>query len=51
MDSIGLPVVGQKMRVVRVLVGTEQFKRDFVKEAVNREPDELVRALVPMDDA
>jgi len=32
-------------------VGTEKFKRDFVKEAVNGETAELVRALVPMDDA
>ena len=37
------------MIVVGVLVGTEQFKRDFVKEAVNGEPAELVRALVRMD--
>ena len=39
------------MGVVRVPVGTEQFKRDFMKEAVHGEPTELVRALVPMDDA
>ena len=32
-------------------MGTEQFRRDFVNEAVNGEPAELVRALVPMDDA
>ena len=32
-------------------MGTEKFKRDFVKEAVNGETAELVRALVPMDDA
>ena len=32
-------------------MGTEQFKRDFVKEAVNGEPVELVRALVSIDDA
>ena len=51
MDSIGLTVVGQGMRIVGVPVGTEQYKRDFVKEAVNGEPAELVRALVPMDDA
>ena len=31
-DSIGLTVVGQGMGVVGVPVGTEQFKRDFVKE-------------------
>ena len=51
MDSIGLTVVGQGMRVVGVPVGTEQVKRDFVKEAVNGEPAELVRALVPMENA
>ena len=32
-------------------VGTEQFQRDFLQEAVNGEPAELVRALVPMEDA
>ena len=31
--------------------GTEQFQRDFLQEAVNGEPAELVRALVPMEDA
>ena len=50
MDSIGLTVVGQGMRVVGEPVGTEQFKRDFVKEAVNGVPAELVIALVPLDD-
>ena len=30
-------------------VGTEQFQRDFFQEAVNGEPAELVRALVPME--
>ena len=39
------------MRVVGVPVGTEQFQRDFLQEAVNGEPAELVRALVPIDDA
>ena len=34
-----------------VPVGTEQFQRDFLQEAVNGEPAELVRALVPMEDA
>ena len=38
MDSIGLTVVGQGMKVVGVPVGTEQFKRDFVKDEVNEEP-------------
>ena len=32
-------------------VGTEQFRRDFLQEAVNGEPAELVRALVPVEDA
>ena len=32
-------------------VGTEQLQRDFSQEAVNGEPAELVRALVPMEDA
>ena len=39
------------MRAVGVPVGTEQFQRDFLQEAVNGEPAELVRALVPMEDA
>ena len=39
------------MRVVGVPVGTEKFQRDFLQEAVNGEPAELVRALVPMEDA
>ena len=34
-----------------VPVGTEQFQRDFLREAVNGEPAELARALVPMEDA
>ena len=34
-----------------VPVGTEQFKRDFLQEAVDGEPVELVRALDPMEDA
>ena len=51
MDSIGLTVVGEGLRVVGVPVGTEKFKRDFVKETVNGKTAELVRALVPMDDA
>ena len=32
-------------------MGTGQFKRDFVKEAINGEPAEIVRALVPIDGA
>ena len=50
MDTTGLTVVRQGMRVVGVPVGTEQFQRDFLQEAVNGEPAELVRALVPMED-
>ena len=50
-DTTGLTVVRQGMRVVGVPVGTEQFQRDFLKEAVNGEPAELVRALAPMEDA
>ena len=38
------------MRVVGVPAGTEQFQRDFLQEAVNGEPAELARALVPMED-
>ena len=33
-----------------VPVGTQQFQRDFLQEAVNEDPAELVRALVPMED-
>ena len=51
MDTTGLTVVRQGMRVVGVPVGTEQFQRDFLQEAVNGEPVELVRVLVPMEDA
>ena len=50
MDTTGLTVVRQGMRVVGVPVGTEQFQRDFLQEAVNGEPAEIVRA-VSMDDA
>ena len=49
--TTGLTVVRQGMRVVGVPVGTEQFQRDFLQEAVNGEPAELVRALVSMEDA
>ena len=34
-----------------VPIGTAQLQRDFLQEAVNGEPVELVRALVPMEDA
>ena len=50
-DTTGLTVVRQGKRVVGVTVGTEQFQRDFLQEAVSGEPAELVRALVPMEDA
>ena len=51
MDNTGLTVVLQGIRVVGVPVGTEQFQRDLLQKAVNEEPAELVRALVPMEDA
>ena len=51
MDTTELTVVQQEVRVAGVRVGTEQFQRDFLQEAVNGEPAELVRALVPMEDA
>ena len=51
MNTKGLTVVRQGMRVVEIPVGTEQFKRDFLQEEVNGEPAEIVRALVPMEDA
>ena len=51
MDTTGLTVVRQGKRVVGVPVGTEQFQRDLLQEAVNGEPAELVRALVPIEDA
>ena len=52
--NTGLTVVRQGMRVVRVVGvtdGTKHFKRNFFQEVVNEEPAELVRALVPMEDA
>ena len=51
MDTTGLTVVRRGMRVVAVPVGTEQFQRGFLLEAVNGDPAELVRALVPIEDA
>ena len=51
MDTTGLTVVRQGMRVVGVPVGTEQFQRDCLQETVNGEPAELVRALVSMEEA
>ena len=50
-DTTGLTVVRQGIRVVGVPVGTEQFERNFLQEAFIGEPAELVRALVPMKDA
>ena len=51
MDTTGLTVVRQGKRVVGVPAETEQFQRDFLLEAFSGEPAELVRALVPMEDA
>ena len=51
LDTTGLTVVRQGMGVVVVPVGTEQFQRHFLQEAVNGEPAELMRALVLMEDA
>ena len=51
MDTTGPTAVRQGMRVVEVPVGTDQFQRDFLQEAVSGEPAEIVRALVPMEDA
>ena len=51
MGTTGLMVVRQGMRVVGVPLGTEQFKRGFFHEKVHGELAELVRALVPMEDA
>ena len=46
-----LTMVRQGMRVAGVPVGTQHFKRDFLQKVVGGEPAELVRALVPMEDA
>ena len=46
-----LTIARQGMKVVRVPLGTKTFQRDFLREAANGEPAELVRALVPMEDA
>ena len=51
MDTTGLTVVRQGNRVVGVPVETEQFQRDFLLEAFSGKPAELVRALVPVEDA
>ena len=51
MDNTGLTVARQGMGVFGVPVGTEQFKRDFLQDAVSGEPDEVVRVLVSMEDA
>ena len=51
MDTAGLTVVRQGMRVVGVPVGIEQLQRDLLQEAIDGEPAELVRAPVPMKDA
>ena len=41
----------QGMGIIGVPVRSEQFKRDFVNDAVNGELIELVRTLVPMGDS
>ena len=51
MDNIGSTIVLKGMKVVGVSVGTGQFKRDFLQGAVNGEPAELMKALVPVEDA
>ena len=51
MDNSGLTVVRQRMRVVGLPDGTEQFKRVFLQDVVNGKPAELARALVPLEDA
>ena len=51
MDTPGLTVVRQGIRVVGVPVGTKQFQRDFLQEVADGEPAELMRALVPMEDS
>ena len=51
MDGTGLTEVHQGMRVLGVLVRTEHLKRDFSPEVVNGELAELVRTLVPMENA
>ena len=51
MDDTRLTVVQHGMRVVGVYFGTEQFKRNFLQDVVNKELAALVRALVPMEDA
>ena len=50
LDTTGPTVGRQGMRVVGVPVGTGQFQCDFSQKAVNGEPAELVRALVPMEE-
>ena len=51
LDTTGLTVVRQGMRIVGVPVGTEHFQRNSLKVAVNEAPAELVRALATMEDA
>ena len=51
MDTAGLTVVRQGMRVEGIPIGTEEFQRGSLQETVNGEPAEFVRALVPMEDA
>ena len=41
----------QRILVLGVRVRSEYFKRSFLQEVVDGEPAELLRTLVPMDDA
>ena len=50
-ESAGLTVVQQGIETMGVLGRTEQCNGGFLQEAVNGEPAELVRVLVPMEEA
>ena len=39
------------MRVVGITIGPEHYMWNFVQEVLSGEPAELVRALVPMEEA
>ena len=51
MVATQLTVVGRGMRVVGVPVGTADYQRESVETAMREDPAELLRALVPMEDA
>ena len=51
MNDTGPTVVQQGIRVVYLRVGTCHFKRNFFQEAIHGGSAELLRALVPMEDA